>query len=313
MGGFHRLYYAVIDGTTSFQTLQKQLEFITAHLAYTSKPNLLDIGCGTGRLCFLLAERNFNVTGIDRSSFAISVAQSRMEGCSFSNIHFICGDFKTYNFPFSHFDLVYYMGGPLTGPFDNIGEDEFLTLLKKIYNVLKGGGFFIFDSLRLERLVKKRLWKNWALINDVICISDLYFNLQESTLEGKQIFLSYNKEKIRRVKLFNELKTIFKKSIKILNPFISIKHIWDKKGKYYDLYSFLTILNTRIYLYHIKIYPSEEEVRKCRLKVYSVEKLKEIATMAGFKVYGIYDDLDGNVYNRKGISTSIYFVLQKSG
>ena len=54
--------------------------------------SVIDVGCGTGRLCFQLADKCSKVTGVDLSSKNISVANNILSGKNFSNINFIHTD-----------------------------------------------------------------------------------------------------------------------------------------------------------------------------------------------------------------------------
>ena len=54
--------------------------------------NILDVGCGTGRLTLSLAPKCSSVTGIDLSSKNIAVAESNLEKAGFDNVSFVCSD-----------------------------------------------------------------------------------------------------------------------------------------------------------------------------------------------------------------------------
>ena len=54
--------------------------------------SVIDVGCGTGRLCFQLADKCSKVTGVDLSSKNISVANNILSGQNFSNVNFIHTD-----------------------------------------------------------------------------------------------------------------------------------------------------------------------------------------------------------------------------
>lgn len=58
------------------------------------KSNVLDVGCGTGRLAFQLSEHCNEIVGIDLSSKNISVATEK-KNINHQNVKFIHGDAKT--------------------------------------------------------------------------------------------------------------------------------------------------------------------------------------------------------------------------
>jgi len=65
---------------------------------------VLDLGCGTGRYCLLLAERGASVTGIDCSSEMLKHAK-RKTSPSYQ-IELCQGTIEKIRFPSEHFDLV---------------------------------------------------------------------------------------------------------------------------------------------------------------------------------------------------------------
>jgi ubiquinone/menaquinone biosynthesis C-methylase UbiE len=65
---------------------------------------VLDVGCGTGRYCELLAKRGANVVGIDPSSKMLEYAKKKITpSCKFE-LHL--GRIEDARFPSSHFDVV---------------------------------------------------------------------------------------------------------------------------------------------------------------------------------------------------------------
>ncbi len=66
--------------------------------------HVLDLGCGTGRYCVLLAERGAKVMGIDPCSKMLKQAKQKVTPtCRFELHH---GTIDTINFPSEHFDLI---------------------------------------------------------------------------------------------------------------------------------------------------------------------------------------------------------------
>jgi malonyl-CoA O-methyltransferase len=65
---------------------------------------VLDLGCGTGRYCVLLANRGANVVGIDPSSEMLEHAKRKVTPtCQFELCH---GTMDKISFPDEHFDLI---------------------------------------------------------------------------------------------------------------------------------------------------------------------------------------------------------------
>lgn len=56
--------------------------------------SVMDLGCGTGRLVFQLADHCSKATGVDVSLKNIHVAESKMKSGNFNNVSFIHSDFN---------------------------------------------------------------------------------------------------------------------------------------------------------------------------------------------------------------------------
>jgi 2-polyprenyl-3-methyl-5-hydroxy-6-metoxy-1,4-benzoquinol methylase len=72
----------------------------------TNIKNICDLGCGNGYLAILLAERGYNVTGIDASQSGIKVAKKYCK--TKNNIKFTCADIRNISIDKidTKFDLV---------------------------------------------------------------------------------------------------------------------------------------------------------------------------------------------------------------
>ena len=122
-------YYPEIFGEQLLQWLtQKHLQPQTA----------LDLACGTGILCRILADSGMDASGMDFSSGMIAIARENNPG-----LHFDVADMTTYR-PEKHFDLVTCTG-------DAVNHIPLLADVEKIfgnvYAYLSPGGYFVFDLL----------------------------------------------------------------------------------------------------------------------------------------------------------------------
>ena len=99
--------------------------------------NILDIGCGCGKQYIVLAVNNNKVLGIDIQDCMIDYAK---EFNSNKNTTYLCDDFMTYNFEDQKYDIIISQN-----VFFHIKDKE--SLLRKIYDLLKIGGQFIFTDL----------------------------------------------------------------------------------------------------------------------------------------------------------------------
>jgi malonyl-CoA O-methyltransferase len=99
---------------------------------------VLDVGCGTGRYCELLAKKGASVTGIDPSSRMLECARRKItHGCKFE----LClGKIEDACFPTSHFDVVV-----STLTLGNVLELE--PVIKEVSRIIKRRGRLIVSDM----------------------------------------------------------------------------------------------------------------------------------------------------------------------
>lgn len=103
-------------------------------LSLTSEQDVLEIGCGSGRLAVKTAPRVRSFCGIDLSPKTVNAAKQHLEG---KNVTLICGDFLTYPLE-KRFDLIY---SSLT--FFHIEEKH--KAINKVFALLNTGGRFVLS------------------------------------------------------------------------------------------------------------------------------------------------------------------------
>ncbi len=129
---------------------QQEVKILTQILPSITTHNILDLGCGTGRL---MAFANY---GLDISPAMIQEAQAKFPNKYFSVGHAIKNDFKSHFFHtiFSFHVLMHQ------------NQQETATILSEAYRLLKTGGQFIFDfpSDKRRKLVNHKA-QNWHAAN----------------------------------------------------------------------------------------------------------------------------------------------------
>lgn len=106
---------------------------------------VLDLGCGTGGITRRLANRGFDMLGVDYSPDMLSVAQNATE--KENDIRYICQDMRaldlygTVQAAFSSFDCLNYLNS-------TVELDRVFSLLR---NYIEKGGLFVFDVNTLYR------------------------------------------------------------------------------------------------------------------------------------------------------------------
>ncbi len=109
--------------------------------------DILDLGCGTGLLSILFALEKSKVVGVDLSEDMLRIADQN----AFNNrcrIIFMLKDMKNFYID-KKFDFIY-------SSCDSINYlqslDDFETLMKNVYKMLKDGAIFTFDIINKDNL-----------------------------------------------------------------------------------------------------------------------------------------------------------------
>lgn len=100
---------------------------------------VLDLGCGTGRHASLLAERGYEVVGVDRSPAML--AEARARAVSGGRTEFVEGDLRTLRLQ-REFDVVISLFHVMSYQTTNA---DLLAALATLRAHLAPGGLFIFD------------------------------------------------------------------------------------------------------------------------------------------------------------------------
>ncbi|HZJ82557.1 MAG TPA: class I SAM-dependent methyltransferase [Clostridia bacterium] len=159
---------------------------------YAIDPKVLaDLACGTGNITIPMAERGYNIIGVDRSEDMLLVAQekARKQGLK---IPFVCQDIRDIDLHKS-VDAVLVMCDGI----NYILEDRDLDrVFSGIYNILKPGGILIFDISSYYKLSTvlgnntiadndqdiSLIWQNHYDHKKDICTMDLTFFVEENSL-----------------------------------------------------------------------------------------------------------------------------------
>ena len=167
--------------------------------AKTHPKSVIDLGCGTGRLTFSMAENGYDITGVDGSSEMLSVAYGKKgPGILWINQEFTELDlFGTYNAAVSLLDCI-----------NHLLTDEMVEkFLKRLRYFIEPGGLFIFDinsKYKFNSIYKDNvfysvdddfsyIWQNHFDKNTGICTMDMTFFQKEEDVYKR--FESINKEK----------------------------------------------------------------------------------------------------------------------
>ncbi|MEO4052212.1 class I SAM-dependent methyltransferase [Solibacillus sp. CAU 1738] len=123
------------------------VEWIQMYAPQADYSKLLDIGCGTGTLAFMLDEAGYKVAGIDLSEEMLAVANVRLAAAGKSIPLFAMSMDELEGF--SEFDIAII-------PIDSINylreEQAVVETLQRIYSSLRNGGQLFFDVHSLNKM-----------------------------------------------------------------------------------------------------------------------------------------------------------------
>lgn len=133
-------YYDLIYQNKNYYKEVETIKKIVNKNLNRKQIELLDLGCGTGEHCFLFAKLGYQVTGIDKSIAAISMAKKKQLN-SKNKINFIEDDICKFNLN-KKFDVItclFHVTSYL------VSQQSLNNFFLMIENHLKDDGLFIFD------------------------------------------------------------------------------------------------------------------------------------------------------------------------
>ena len=113
----------------------------TAEENLASERNLvLDLGCGTGSLTELMAEKGYDMIGVDLSQEMLGIALAKREAAASSTLY-LCQDMRELE--------LYSTVGTVISVCDSVNylleEEDLIETFRLVNNYLYPGGIFIFD------------------------------------------------------------------------------------------------------------------------------------------------------------------------
>lgn len=126
----YNLFADYYDSLMDESFYQDYLTYINQRASYR---NVLEFGCGTGRLCHLFPS-SVDVLGVDLSSEMIEIAKN-------GHGHYVVGDMRTYE-PHQRYDLILCICDSLNYI---LGFQEQINALTHMLTFLNDDGLMIFD------------------------------------------------------------------------------------------------------------------------------------------------------------------------
>ena len=187
------------------------ISFILDKVSIPDKAKVLDLGCGAGRHALLLAERGFEVVGVDQSKRLLSVA---VDEAKKNGLHpkFIKDDIRSVSF-LEKFDLILNVFTSF-GYFEK-DEDNF-AVFSNVEKNLADDGFFVFDFLNSEHVKRNLIPFSKDEIGDMVVeqsrriennnvIKEIVLRKKEKDLSYRESVRLYSKSELLKALNMNNL------------------------------------------------------------------------------------------------------------
>lgn len=170
---------------------------------------LLDLGCGTGKMTRIMADKGFDMIGIDNSMEMLDMAREyEYDREEDSGILYLLQDMREFELygtvraVYSACDCLNYI----------MEEEELLTVFQLVNNYLDPKGLFIFDmntSYKYEHLLAENtiaenreegsfIWENYYDKEEQVNEYDLTLFIKESDDEEEERFLRFTETHFQR-------------------------------------------------------------------------------------------------------------------
>ena len=150
---FWQTFYPYMFGDRKMAAAPVEVEQVLA-LSGVERGRVLDLCCGPARHSLILAQKGFQVTGVDRSPFLLSKAREATAG---TGVELVEADMRDFVRP-GTFDLALSLFTSF-GYLDTREED--LAVLRNVRASLKKGGVFVIDVMSKEYLISQRQPTHW--------------------------------------------------------------------------------------------------------------------------------------------------------
>ncbi|NDI35952.1 class I SAM-dependent methyltransferase [Chengkuizengella sediminis] len=162
---------------------QVEVENIENILNLQTDSNILDLGCGNGRITIPLAQKGYHLTGFDGSNYSLNIARKNAGNLPITWIENQIKDLDSEQ----KFDAILSIGTA----FGYVDEHEDKTTMKKIYDMLNQGGKLLIDTENRDFMLNEYRENAWNEMGDQIVWSKRKFNPMNS--RWREV-ISWNKD-----------------------------------------------------------------------------------------------------------------------
>jgi len=143
---FNSPYYDLLYHYRDEEEAFTLMDNIVQHLDTPPNSKMLDLACGKGRHSIFLAEKGYDVTGLDLSDEMVRIAKSYEN----PNLKFYQHDMRE-PFDLCGFDYIFNLFTSF-GYFDH--ERDNYKIVHNVANCLKDNGIFVIDFMNVPRVIE---------------------------------------------------------------------------------------------------------------------------------------------------------------
>jgi SAM-dependent methyltransferase len=179
---FNEDYIRLLPPLNSRQK-KREVAFIETALGAEPGGMILDLACGTGVHCIGLAQKGYQMVGLDLSFAMLAVAseEAQAKDCK---INFIQKDLRELDFE-EAFDAAYCIGSSF-GYFD---DDDNLKVLAGVHKALKPGGIFLLEVDNRDFVIRQTPGLLWFEGDGVATMEETSFDFITSRLKVRRQLL----------------------------------------------------------------------------------------------------------------------------
>ncbi len=212
------------------EMMEKELQFIITRLAIKPEHSILDLPCGFGKYTCILAERGYNVVGVDINPIFIQKAidTAKVKGLTSKFLH---SDMRKINFR-KEFDFVL----TLDTSFGYFQHHENLLVLENVSRALVKGGYFFVELFNpyLSQLFDKGIKNCTAFDFDGNLLIDWRtYDQQQNRFKIKRVYIKNSVRKEAYIEIQNY--SIEQMKLFLNNVNLEVVDIYGgQKGRLYD-------------------------------------------------------------------------------
>lgn len=207
---FDSPYYPILYQNRNHDEARSFIDHLTEWLEIPTDSKVLDLACGRGRHANYLAEKGYEVTGLDISPKSIETAIQRYQS---DHLDFFIHDMRQ-PFRLNYFDYIFNFFTSF-GYFKQLKENQ--EVFAAIHKGLKPGGRAMIDFMNVEKVLNNIVDRETKEINGI------NFYIRRQVEEGfiKKLIKVDDGKKI----------SLFKEEVQILKPFHFYQMIQDEGFK----------------------------------------------------------------------------------